>query len=94
MTELQILMPAHNEESYIEKILTNIYRTLSKRKIQCSFVICEDGSTDQTLPILKKLKKNKIKNFYKKNEQGYSNAIINGIKKVKSKYLMIMDSDG
>jgi len=88
-------MPAHNEESSIEEILTNIYRTLSKRKIQCSFVICEDGSTDQTLPILKKLRKKiKLKIFTKKNKQGYSSAIINGIKKVKSKYLMIMDSDG
>ena len=95
MTDLQILMPAHNEESSIKEILQNIDKVLKKMKINYSFIVCEDGSTDQTLSILKKLKKKlKLNILTKKDKQGYSNAIISGIKRVKAKYLMIMDSDG
>lgn len=95
MTDLQILIPAHNEESSIKEVLINIDRTLKKRKINYSFIICEDGSTDQTVSILNKLRKKlRLNIISKKTKQGYSNAIINGIKKVKSKYLMILDSDG
>lgn len=95
MMDLQILMPAHNEESNIKEILYNVDKAIKKMKINYSFIICEDGSTDQTLLILKNLKnKLKLNIFSKKNKQGYSNAIISGMKMVKSKYLMIMDSDG
>jgi glycosyltransferase involved in cell wall biosynthesis len=95
MTDLQILMPAHNEESNIKEILQNIDGVLKKIKINYSFIVCEDGSTDQTLSILKKLKKKiRINILNKKKKQGYSNAIISGMKRVKAKYLMIMDSDG
>ena len=95
MKDLQILIPAHNEEFSIKEILINIDRVLKKKKIKYSFIICEDGSTDQTVSILNKLKKKlRLNIISKKKKQGYSNAIINGIKKVKSKYLMILDSDG
>jgi glycosyltransferase involved in cell wall biosynthesis len=95
MKDLQILIPAHNEEFSIKKILINIDRILKKKKIKHSFIICEDGSTDQTVSILNKLRKKlKLNIISKKKKQGYSNAIINGIKKVQSKYLMILDSDG
>ena len=88
-------MPAHNEEPNIKEILYNVDSALKKIKINYSFIVCEDGSTDQTLSILKNLtKKLKLNIISKKNKQGYSNAIISGMKIAKSKYLMIMDSDG
>ena len=54
-TELQILLPVFNEEKYIEKTLEEIHLNLEKR-INYQFIISEDGSTDQTKNILKKLK--------------------------------------
>jgi len=70
MTDLQILMPAHNEESNIKEILQNIDGVLKKIKINYSIIVCEDGSTDQTLSILKKLKKKiRIKILNKKKKQ-------------------------
>jgi len=95
MTDLQILMPAHNEEKSIKEILIKVNKSLKSQKIKFSFIVCEDGSTDKTLSILKNLKKKiKLKIISKKKKKGYSNALINGIKYVKSKYLLIMDSDG
>ena len=91
--ELQILMPAQNEAKTIRKHIINIHKNIRK-KINFSFLICEDGSSDNTLQILKNIKKKyKIKILTKKYKQGYSKAVISGIKIAISKYLLIIDSD-
>ena len=50
---LQILMPAHNEANSIGSQISKIDKIL-KKKIRFSFLICEDGSDDETLKILNK----------------------------------------
>ena len=91
---LQILMPAHNEGKNIKNHLTKVNNIL-KKKIKFSFLICEDGSSDNTLDTLKKLKKKfKIRILSKKEKQGYSTAVMSGIKIANADYLLIMDSDG
>ena len=91
---LQILMPAHNEGKNIKNHLTKVNNIL-KKKIKFSFLVCEDGSSDNTLDILKKLKKKfKIRILSKKEKQGYSTAVMSGIKIANADYLLIMDSDG
>ncbi len=91
---LQILMPVHNEGKYIKNHITNVNNIL-KKKIKFSFLICEDGSSDNTVEILKKLKKKfKIRVLSKKEKQGYSTAVMSGIKIANADYLLIMDSDG
>ena len=91
---LQILMPAHNEGKNIKNNIIKINNIL-KKKIKFSFLICEDGSSDNTLEILKKLKKKfKIRILSKKEKQGYSTAVMSGIKIANADYLLIMDSDG
>ena len=45
---LQILMPAHNEGKNIQKHIIKVNNIL-KKKINFSFLICEDGSSDNTL---------------------------------------------
>ena len=91
---LQILMPVHNEANNIGKQITKISNIL-KKKIKFTFLICEDGSDDGTLEILKKLqRKFKIKVISKKKKQGYSIAVMSGIKRASGDYLLIMDSDG
>ena len=91
---LQILMPAHNEGKNIKNHLSKVNNIL-KKKIKFSFLICEDGSSDNTLEILKKLKKRfKVRILSKKEKQGYSTAVMSGIKIANADYLLIMDSDG
>ena len=91
---LQILMPAHNEGKNIQNHIIKVNNIL-KKKIKFSFLICEDGSSDNTLEILKKLRKKfKIRILSKKEKQGYSIAVMSGIKIANADYLLIMDSDG
>ena len=91
---LQILMPAHNEGKHIKNHIIKVNNIL-KKKIKFSFLICEDGSSDNTLETLKKMeKKYKIRVLSKKEKQGYSTAVMSGIKIANADYLLIMDSDG
>tara|TARA_B100001027_G_scaffold150248_1_gene105345 strand:+ start:228 stop:911 length:684 start_codon:yes stop_codon:yes gene_type:complete len=87
-------MPVHNEGKYIKNHITKVNNIL-KKKIKFSFLICEDGSSDNTVEILKRLKKKfKIRVLSKKEKQGYSTAVMSGIKIANADYLLIMDSDG
>tara|TARA_B110000196_G_C20985443_1_gene585486 strand:+ start:212 stop:910 length:699 start_codon:yes stop_codon:yes gene_type:complete len=93
-TELDILLPVFNEAEYIEELLKGIDKAI-KKKIKYKFLICEDGSTDGTKEILKKLKKKYlIKLIAGKKRKGFSRAVQDGIKKAESDYLLMMDSDG
>ena len=94
MNNLQILMPVHNEGKNIKNHIEKIDKIL-KKKINFSFLICEDGSTDNSVKILKGIKKKfKIRLISKKGKQGYSKAVMSGIRTAKADYLLIMDSDG
>ena len=94
MNKLQILMPVYNEALSIENTLKEIHDTLNG-KIDFEFIISEDGSTDGTKEILKKLE-----NVYPMilisddSRKYYSKAVIDGIKKADGNYLLIKDSDG
>ena len=91
---LEILMPAHNEARSLARLIPEIHDTING-KIDYSFIICEDGSTDNTLEIIDNLKKSyPIKLITSKNKKGYSVAMLDGIKFAKADYLLIMDSDG
>lgn len=90
---ISIITPTYNR-AYI---LVDLYISL---KIQTStnfeWIIIDDGSTDQTMEIVRKwtLEKNnfKISYFYKENG-GKHRAINLGVKKSKGEYIFIVDSD-
>ena len=87
-------MPIYNEASSIENTVKEIFETLNG-KIDFEFILSEDGSTDGTKDILKKLKQiYPIDLISEEGRKYYSKAVIDGIKKAKADYLLIMDSDG
>ena len=91
---LEILMPVHNEAKAISKIIPHIHENIG-HKIEYSFIICEDGSTDNSLETLIELKRKfPIKLISSEKKKGYSIAVLDGIKNATAEYLLIMDSDG
>ena len=91
---LQILMPAHNEAQSLQKLIPEIHQNINGI-VDYSIIICEDGSTDNTLEVIEGLKKiYPIKLITNKNKKGYSIAMLDGIKNATADYLLIMDSDG
>ena len=89
--KVSAIVPVYNTEKFLEKCIRSIMsQTLKEIEIIC----INDGSTDSSLEILKKLQKedNRIIIIDKKNE-GVSKARNVGIENVRGKYCLNIDSD-
>ena len=54
LVDCEVLLPVHNEGTSIEATIRGIYAELSKQ-ISVGFIICEDGSRDNTKEVLRRL---------------------------------------
>lgn len=89
--KISIIIPVYNTSKYLKRCITSITNQ-SLKEIE---IICvNDGSTDNSLEILKKYGKedNRIKIINKKNE-GPSKARNEALKIAKGKYCLNIDSD-
>lgn len=82
------IVPVFDEEKNIEKIL----KLLIEHPLIDKIICVNDGSTDNSLNIIKNFKKNITIISYKKNHgKGY--ALAQGIKKARSEILLFLDAD-
>ncbi|MBU5688118.1 MAG: glycosyltransferase family 2 protein [Candidatus Aenigmarchaeota archaeon] len=89
---VSVLLPAHNEEEVIEDTIKSILSSDYKNDIE--IVVINDGSTDNTEKIVKKLqKKDKRIKLLKTNHVGKARALNFGAKKAKYDYLIFLDAD-
>ena len=89
--KVSIIVPCYNAQNYLDKCLNSILKQTYKN---IELICINDGSTDNTLNILKKYKKNdtRVKIIDKKNE-GVSAARNDGIKNSIGSYILFVDSD-
>lgn len=90
MSKISIIIPIFNEEKFIENLLNKINKIKLIKNFKKEIICVNDGSTDNSLKILKKYKYIKIinqKNF------GKGHAVQQGIKKATGKYIIVQDSD-
>lgn len=88
---ISVIIPVYNVEKYLEQCLDSIInQTLKDIEIIC----VDDGSTDNSLSILKEYEKkdNRITILTQKNQYA-GVARNNGLKIAKGKYLSFLDSD-
>ena len=89
--KISVILPCYNSEKYIEKCIESI---LNQTYQNIEIIIIDDGSTDHTLKILEKYKKENDKiSIIKKKNTGVSDSRNIGIKEAKGKYIMFVDSD-
>ena len=92
--DVEVLLPVHNEAESIEGTVREIYGELSK-KVNVGFIICEDGSKDNTREILRRLAKElPMRLNLSEGRKGYSRAVCEGMQMLESDYLLCLDSDG
>lgn len=88
---LSVIIPVYNEKKTINSIINKV---LKVRNIKKQLIIIDDGSTDGTVQILKKISKKKIhKLIFSKQNKGKGHAIKLGQKYIKGKYVIIQDAD-
>ena len=90
--DLSIILPVYNVSKYLNRCLESIIS--QNTNITYEIICVNDGSTDNSLEILKKYSKidKRIKIISQKN-QGLSAARNTGINESQGKYLMFVDSD-
>ena len=92
---ISIILPVYNEVKSLEHVISNWSKYLIEKKLTHEFVICEDGSTDGTKELIKKLEESyNISNQSVKNRRGYGQGVISGIIAAKYEFILCIDSDG
>ena len=83
MINLSIVIPCYNEGRNIPRLINRINYIIDTCKINLQFIIVNNGSSDNTKILLKKIIKSKYKKFYKiifiKKNIGYGGGILKGI---------------
>lgn len=91
---LSVVMPCYNEERTIEKIVAEVL-AVDLGSTKKEIVIVDDGSKDQTRPLLKKLEKahKEIKLIFQEKNQGKGAALKKGIQESIGDVVVIQDAD-
>jgi glycosyltransferase involved in cell wall biosynthesis len=91
---LSIIIPVFNAENFIEKCVNSIINQTKGLTYKLELIIINDGSTDKSPEILKKLQKENsiIKLFNQKNSgEGFARNV--GLSKVIGDYFWFIDAD-
>ena len=92
MKDLSIVITVYNSENTVERLVKSIKE--QKINLDYEIIIIDDGSTDNSEEICKKITEQYSNIIYKKiNNSGVSIARNLGIKLSKGKYIMFADSD-
>ncbi|PIS09412.1 hypothetical protein COT75_01900 [Candidatus Beckwithbacteria bacterium CG10_big_fil_rev_8_21_14_0_10_34_10] len=96
VTELSVFFPAYNEEKNIKKTVLNAVKVLKQVSSKWEIVVVNDGSTDKTGEIVKRLSKNdkRIKLIDHQFNKGYGGALKTGIASCQYNLIAYTDSDG
>jgi dolichol-phosphate mannosyltransferase len=92
--ELQVLLPIHNEAASIAATVREIFEAVSLLA-RPEFLLCEDGSKDNTKQILRELVKEvPARLLLSDDRKGYARAVRDGMLEMEAPYLLCLDSDG
>lgn len=86
---ISIIVPMYNNEKYIKKCLNTLINQTYKN---IEIIVVDDGSKDDSIKIVKKIKDNRVILIKQKNS-GANIARHNGIKNAKGEYCLFIDSD-
>lgn len=86
---ISIVIPVYNKEKYVGKCIESILNQTYK---DYELILVDDGSTDDSLNVLKQYHDKRVKVFSKKNE-GVSCTRNYGLKKTTMPYILFIDAD-
>ncbi len=92
---ISIVVPVLNEEESLEPFYQELHKIILELKVDYEIIFIDDGSTDNSLEILKKLFKvnDKIRIFSFRRNLGKSEALSLGFIKAKGDFIITLDAD-
>ena len=92
--EIEVLLPVYNEGESVESIIREIYNELYPR-LNLRIIVCEDGSSDNTKTVLRKLSEElPLELVLSDEKKGYTRAVTDGMRLLDAPYLLCIDADG
>jgi glycosyltransferase involved in cell wall biosynthesis len=93
--KISLVIPVHNEAEIIGDVIKNYYEEVISKIPGSEFIIAEDGSTDGTKEILKKIAEViPIKLILSDQRKGYAMAVWDAFKLAENDIVFFSDSDG
>ena len=94
MPDFSIVIPLYNESTNIEKLVPEIFHSLTKYQ-KYELILINDGSNDNTLEVIEKIKKNyPLLLINNETNKGQSFSIWTGIKNSNYNTIVTLDGDG
>lgn len=91
---VSLILPVYNEEKNIETVVRGFYKEIQGR-VNLEIVVAEDGSTDGTKEVLKKLSQEvPLVALMDSQRLGYTGGLKRGLEKATGDYVLFCDSDG
>jgi len=99
MFSVSVCAPAYNEEAGIGKVLESwlicLEQGIEDETItEYEIVLCDDGSKDNTINVVRNIKNNRIKLIQNPSNQGAGIAIKKAIQASSKQFVITIDSDG
>jgi dolichol-phosphate mannosyltransferase len=92
---LDVIVPVHNEEKSIEASLLELSQLLAQRLDSYRLIVCEDGSTDKTLLVVKRLSEHlPIQLVSGPTRKGYGRAVVDGMRTSTADLCAVIEGDG
>lgn len=88
--DLSIIIPVYNAEALLERCLDSIFNQTTQYSYEV--ILVDDGSTDDSVEVIKTRKESNITLLQQKNE-GPSAARNNGVKTAQGRYCAYLDAD-
>ncbi|WP_170000229.1 glycosyltransferase [Campylobacter sp. RM9328] len=89
--KISVIMPVYNAEKYLDEAIQSILNQTYK---DCEFIIINDGSTDDSLSIIERYKKQDERIvLIDRENRGIVASLNEGIQIAKGKYIARMDAD-
>jgi glycosyltransferase involved in cell wall biosynthesis len=91
---LSIIIPVHNEEKILKEQTLRLVKYAQQLRVTFEILFVENGSIDKTLNTVEKLQRRfRFIRLIKLGKADYSTAVIEGVKKAKGKYSIVMGID-
>lgn len=93
---ISVFFPCYNDAKSIKKLVENSFLLLKRLTPKYEVIVVDDGSTDQSRPVLRKLADRypKLKLVFHKKNLGYGGALRSGFKTARNELVFYTDGDG
>jgi glucosyltransferase len=95
MQELSVVVPCFNEEKTLPLFIEEVEKVSKKMKVKIVYYLINDGSTDHTLKILRKLAQENTRIRYLSFSRNFGKeaAVLAGLRAAKGEFITTMDAD-